>query len=152
MILGIKKPLHKPLRGIVPSPLVPFPVSFYFFSPSLFCLPLPLLSQSLPTGAGPDGHIGVNLEHWVPGVVLVKHSQGIHFFWDATGFRNARDDSDGSDYALDGRVVGRPHHLKGTEGKTGEGLHKEMRCCGVVGGGGDAALTLGMGNPQVPAQ
>lgn len=111
-----------------------------------------MLSHSLPTGAGLDGHIGVNLEHWVPGVVLVKHSQGIHFFWDTTGFRNARDDSDSSDYALDGSMVGRPHHLKGTEGTADEGLYKQTRCCRVVGGEGDSALTLGIGNPQVPAQ
>lgn len=114
MILGIKKPLHKPLRGIVPSPLVLFPV---FFSISVLS-PAPIAFPSLPTGARLDGHIGVNLEHWVPGVVLEKHSQGIHFFWDTTGFRNARDDSDSSDYALNGSMIGRPHHLKRTEVKT----------------------------------
>lgn len=116
MILDIKKPLHKPLRGIVPYPLVPFPVCFLFF-PSVLS-PIPIAFPSLPTGARLDRHIGVNLEHWVLGVVLEKHSQGIHFFRDAAGFRNAGDDPDRSDYALDGGVVGRPHHLKSTEVKT----------------------------------
>lgn len=58
-----------------------------------------------------DGHVGVNLEHRVPGFILVKHRQRIHLFWDTAGLRNARDDSDGSDYALNGGVVGWPCHL-----------------------------------------
>lgn len=116
LILGIKKPLHKPLRGIVLSPLVAFPVLFCFFRlcfDSRSCCFSPL-----PAGARLDGHIGVNLEHWVPGVILEKHSQGTHFFWNTTGFWNARDDSHSSDYALNGGVVGGPHHLKRTEVKT----------------------------------
>ena len=78
------------------------------FSPHPPCLsPSPLLSA----GAGLDGHVGINLEHRVPGLVLVEHGQGIHLLWDAAGLRNPRDDANGSDYALDGGVVGRPRHL-----------------------------------------
>lgn len=66
---------------------------------------------SLSAGAGLNRHIGVNLEHWVSGFILIKHSKRIHFFWYATGLGNARDDPDGADYALDGGVVGRPRHL-----------------------------------------
>lgn len=58
-----------------------------------------------------DGHVGVNLKHWVPGFVLVKHGQRTHLFWDAAGLRNAGDDPDGSDYALNGGVIGGPRHL-----------------------------------------
>lgn len=102
--LGIKKPLHKPLRGIVLSPLVPFPVCFFFAVSVLSPAPV-VVPPSLPTGARLDGHFGINLEHLVPGVILVKHSQGSHFFWDTTGLGNARDDSHSSDNALNGSMV-----------------------------------------------
>lgn len=87
------------------------PVSCFSFFISVLSA-APIAFRSLSTGARLDGHIGVNLEHGVLGVVLEKHGQGIHFFWDTTGFGNARDDPDSADYALNGSVVGRPHHLK----------------------------------------
>lgn len=84
---------------------------------SSVCVALPALSA----GAGLDGHVGVNLQHWVPGFVVVEHGQGAHLLWDAAGLGDPRDDPDGSDYALDGGVVGRPRHL-------GENQHKsEMK-------------------------
>lgn len=107
---------HLTNRGMLLSPLV----LFFCFSPhvvSSVCVALPALSA----GAGLDGHVGVNLQHWVPGFVVVEHGQGAHLLWDAAGLGDPRDDPDGSDYALDGGVVGRPCHL-------GENQHKsEMK-------------------------
>lgn len=114
VFLGLEKPLDK--RSMLLSPLV----LFFCFSPhvvSSVCVALPALSA----GAGLDGHVGVNLQHWVPGFVVVEHGQGAHLLWDAAGLGDPRDDPDGSDYALDGGVVGRPRHL-------GENQHKsEMK-------------------------
>lgn len=87
----------------------------------LFYVPLhihPVLSSApidrpfLSAGARLDGHIGVNLEHWIPGFILVEHSQRTHLLWDAAGLRNSGDDTNGTDYALDGGVVRRPRHLR----------------------------------------
>ncbi len=102
---------------MVLSPLVLFSVSLHIH-PVLSSAPIAL--PFLSAGAGLDGHIGVNLEHWVPGFILIEHSQGTHLFWDATGLRNSRDDPDGSDYALDGGVVGRLRHLGEFEASKGE--------------------------------
>lgn len=103
--LRIKKPLNKQSYG--PSPLV---LLLFLQPPCLVVCPI-APHCSLSAGAGLDGHVGVNLEHWVFGFVLVKHSQRIHLVWDAAGLRNARDDPDGSDYTLDGGVVGWPRYL-----------------------------------------
>lgn len=91
-------------RGMVLSPLVS-PRSPCF----VLCPPVDL--PSLSAGAGLDGHVGVNLEHWIPAFILVEHSQRTHLLWDAAGLGNSGDDPDGSDYALDGGVVRRPRHL-----------------------------------------
>lgn len=90
----------------------------YSFAPFPLCLHIrpvwPCADSDHPflsAGAGPDGHIGVNLEHRVPGFILVEHSQWTHLFWNAAGLRYSRDDPNGPDYALDGGVVGRHRHL-----------------------------------------
>lgn len=88
------------------SPFVPFSVSHRSH--------LVLLSAFivfLSAGAGLDRHVGVNLEHRVPGFILEEHSQRTHIFWDTAGLRNPRDDPNSSHYALDGGVVGRSCHL-----------------------------------------
>lgn len=118
-------------------------------SPSVFCFVLrpPTNLSSLSAGAGLDGHVGVNFEHWVPGFILVEHSEGAHLFWDATGLRNAGDDAHGSDYALDGGVVGRPHdlgHGKSTRASTVEGI-KGFGCYDPL-----APANVGKIHPEVP--
>lgn len=103
LFLSIKKPLNKRRYGCVSiSPV------FFCFSLHPPCL---VLLPCLSAGAGLDGHIGINLEDWVPGFILVEHGQRAHLFWDTAGLRNPRDDSNGSDYALDGGMVRRPRHL-----------------------------------------
>lgn len=118
LFLSVKKPLN---RGMGLSPLVLFSVSLHVH-PVLSSAPtdLPFLSA----GAGLDGHVGVNLEHWVPGFILVEHCQRIHLFRDAAGLRNSRNDPDGTDYALDGGVVRRPRHLGEFEWKGEEAKEK----------------------------
>lgn len=106
---------------MVLSPLVLFSVSLHIH-PVLSSAPIAL--PFLSAGAGLDGHIGVNLEHWVPGFILVEHSQGTHLFWDTAGLRNSRDDPDGSDYALDGGVVRRLRHLGEFERRAKEKINK----------------------------
>lgn len=98
----LKKPRHKPRYSSVSA---------------LSCsLPVPFLSLS--AGTRLDGHVGVNLEHPVRGLILVEHGQGTHLLWHAAGFGDAGDDADGSDDALNGGVVGGPGHLRGV--RTGE--------------------------------
>lgn len=103
---------HLTNRVMVLSPLVLFSVSLHIH-PVLS--PAPIALPSLSAGAGLDRHVGVNLEHWVPGFIMVKHSQRTHLFWDTAGLRDPRDDPNGSDDALDGGVVRRPRHLGGFE-------------------------------------
>lgn len=91
----LKKPLHKPRYSSVSA----LPCS----------LPVPFLSLS--AGARLDGHVGVNLEHPVRGLVLIEHGQGTHLLRHAAGLGDAGDDADGSDDALNGGVVGGPGHL-----------------------------------------
>lgn len=90
------------------SPLVLFSVSLHIH---LVLSSAPISLPFLSAGAGLDGHIWVNLEHWVPGFILVEHTQRSHLFWDTTGLRNPRDDPNSSDYALNGGVVRWPCNL-----------------------------------------
>jgi len=71
------------------------------------------LTTFLSAGAGMNGHVGVNLEYWVPGFILEEHSQRTHVFWDTAGLRNPWDDPHSSHYALNGGMVRRPQHLVG---------------------------------------
>lgn len=68
LFLSIEKPLDKQRYGSVSISAVfwfsPHPPSF------VLCPHWPFLSA----GAGLDGHVGVNFEHWVPGFILVEHS------------------------------------------------------------------------------
>ena len=118
VFLGLEKPPDKQRYGSVSiSPVFCFVFCFSPHVASSAYVALPALSA----GAGLDGHVGVNLQHRVPGFVVVEHGQGAHLLWDAAGLGDPRDDPDGSDYALDGSVVGRPRHL-------GENQHKrEMK-------------------------
>lgn len=112
LFLSIKNPLNKQRFFLRQSLLL-------FLSTSTVFRPLPCWPISLSAGAGLDGHIGVNFEHWVPGFILEQHSQRTHFFWDTAGLRNSWDDPNGSDYALDGGVVRWPHHLGEFEQRRG---------------------------------
>lgn len=103
---------HLTNRGIVLSPLVLFSVSLLIH---IVLSSAPIAPSFLSARAGLDGHVGVNLEHWVPGFILVKHSQRRHLFWDTTGLRDARDDPNSSDYALDSGVVRWPCNLREIE-------------------------------------
>lgn len=105
LFLSIKKPLDKQRYGSRSISPVFLLLIRFVLSRAPFALP------ALSAGAGLDGHIGVNLEHRVPGFILVEHSQGIHLLWDTAGLRDSWNDPDGSHYALDGGVVRRPCHL-----------------------------------------
>ncbi|TNN71804.1 hypothetical protein EYF80_017975 [Liparis tanakae] len=153
LFLTFEKPLSKQKYGSV-SRIVLFYVPLHIH-PVLSSAPIdrPFLSA----GAGLDGHIGVNLEHWIPGFILVEHRQRTHLLWDAAGLRNSGDDPDGTDYALDGGVVRRPRHLRAFEWSGEEKnntllvtqynlVMRQWNDLGVL------AHTLCMGKPHVPAQ
>ncbi|KAK0135609.1 PR domain zinc finger protein 8 [Merluccius polli] len=69
-------------------------------------------------GAGLHRHVGVDFEHWAPGLILVEDSQGAHLLGDTAGLWDPRDDPHRPHYALDGGVVGGPRHLRGKEVQT----------------------------------
>lgn len=83
-----------------------------------FCLcPFEHRLRPLSAGARLDGHVGVDLEHQVGGLVLVKDDQWAHLLRDAAGLGYPGDDAHGSDDALDGGVVGGLGHLKEWRGR-----------------------------------
>lgn len=78
---------------------------------------IPHVAPALPTATGIHRHAGVNLENQIPARVEEQHAEGTHLLWNAARLGHTGHDAHGSDDALDGGVVGGPHHLKHEDSK-----------------------------------